>query len=192
MGTPTPVGERCDDWSEDWRRRVTALDLDAAIIQFGQWDVANRRLPGDDVWRHVGDPTYDEYVRSELREAVAALSSDGASVLWLTSPHVEMERSVVPRPARPYPSSDPARMDRWNELVREVAAERPDVVTVIDLAAHLRSRPAGEMDPGLRPDGVHVSEEASGEVAAWLGPQVVEALRGASAQTRSQSFQTGS
>ena len=175
-GTPRPVLEGCDDWPDRWRRRVRELAVDAAVVQFGPWDVADRRLPGDDRWRHVGDPVYDEFLRGELREAVAVLSSSGAKVLWLTSPRVEMERSLVPRPPAPHPSSDPARMDRLNELVREVAAEHPDVVRVLDLAAHLRARPGGELDPSLRPDGVHVSEEASGEVAAWLGPQIVAAL----------------
>lgn len=67
-------------------------------------------------------------------------------------------------------------MARLNALIREVASERPDVVEVIDLAAHLRRVSGYELDPSLRPDGVHLSEAASIELASWLGPQVIEAL----------------
>jgi hypothetical protein len=182
-GTARPVLEGCDDWPRRWRARAGELELAGALLQIGPWDVADRRLPGDDEWRHIGDPVYDEFLKSEMHEAVDALTSSGAVVLWLTSPRVEMERSVVPRPTRSFPASEPARMDRLNELIREVAAERPDEVRVIDVAAHLRALPGGEMDPTVRPDGVHVSEEASGPLAQWLAPEILAALEDAAART---------
>jgi peptidoglycan/LPS O-acetylase OafA/YrhL len=175
-GTPRPVLDECRDWPQRWRRQVADLDLDAAVIQIGPWDTADRRLPGERTWRHLGQPDYDAIVKDQIRTAVDVLSSSGAKVLWLTSPHVEMERAVVPRPTRPAPSSDPARMDRLNALVREVAAERPDTVRVIDVAAHLRAGPGGEMDPAIRPDGVHVSEAAAVDLADWLAPELLAAL----------------
>lgn len=183
-GTARPVLDGCDDWPRRWRARAAELDLDGALLQIGPWDVADRRLPGDDEWRHIGDPVYDAFLKSEMHEAVDALTSAGAVVLWLTSPRVEMERSVVPRPARSFPASEPARMDRLNELIREVAAERPHEVWVIDVAAHLRAGPDGEMDPAIRPDGVHVSEEASGPLAQWLAPAILAALEDAAPRTR--------
>jgi hypothetical protein len=175
-GTPRPVRAECEDWPSRWRARVAELDLDGAILQVGPWDVADRRLPGESTWRHLGQPELDAVVKAEMRDAVDALSSSGARVLWLTSPVVDMNRAVVPRPTTPAPSSDPARMARLNELIAEVAAERPDVVRVIDVAAHLRERPAGELDPAIRPDGVHLTEEAAVDLAAWLGPEVLAAL----------------
>jgi hypothetical protein len=50
-------------------------------------------------------------------------------------------------------------------------------MVVIDLAGHLRSLPGGEMDAALRPDGVHFSEQASGELVHWLAPAIVDAVR---------------
>lgn len=178
-GTARPVLDGCDDWPRRWRARAEELDLDGALLQIGPWDVADRRLPGDDEWRHIGDPVYDAFLKSEMHEAVDALTSSGAVVLWLTSPRVEMERSVVPRPTRSFPASEPVRMERLNDLIREVAAERPDEVWVIDVAAHLRAGPGGELDPSIRPDGVHVSEEASGPLAQWLAPAILAALEDA-------------
>jgi len=86
---------------------------------------------------------------------------------------------MVPPPERPFPASDPARMDRLNQLIAEVAAERPAVVRVIDVAGHLRSLPGGELDPRLRPDGVHLTEDASEEIVGWLGPEVVAGAKSA-------------
>jgi hypothetical protein len=185
-GTARPVLDGCDDWPRRWRARAAELDLDGALLQIGPWDVADRRLPGDDEWRHIGDPVYDAFLKAEMHEAVDALTSSGAVVLWLTSPRVDMERSVVPRPTRSFPASEPARMDRLNALIREVAAERPDEVRVIDVAAHLRAGPGGEMDPTIRPDGVHVSEEASGPLAQWLAPAILAALEDAGATSDGQ------
>jgi hypothetical protein len=175
-GVPRPVRDECRDWPDRWRQEVRDLRLDGALVQVGPWDTADRRLPRETAWRHLGQPDYDAVVKADLRLAVDALSSSGATVLWLTSPRVEMERTLVPRPPSPVPSSDPARMARLNELIAEVAAERPDVVKVIDLAAHLRASPGGELDPAVRPDGVHVSEAASGPLADWLGPEILAAL----------------
>jgi len=98
----------------------------------------------------------------------------------MTSPRIELGRTTVPPPA--FPASDPGRMDRLNELVAEVAAERPDVVRVIDVAGHLRGLPGGELDPRLRPDGVHLTEDASEEIIGWLGPELVAAAESALGQ----------
>ena len=48
-----------------------------------------------------------------------------------------------------------ARMDRLHELQRQVAAERPDTVRILDLAGWVGDRAE---DRSLRPDGLHFSE----------------------------------
>jgi len=63
-------------------------------------------------------------------------------------------------------------MDRLNEIVEQVASER-EGVPVVDLAGYLQSLLGGEMDPALRPDGVHFTPETAVEVAAWLGPELL-------------------
>ena len=44
----------------------------------------------------------------------------------------------------PGPSACPERLDRWNELLREVAAANPGAVSVIDLDGWLASLGEGE------------------------------------------------
>jgi lysophospholipase L1-like esterase len=63
-----------------------------------------------------------------------------------------------------------------NGIIRQVVAERPQVV-LVDLAGHLASIPGADTDQAMRPDGVHFSPDASAEMAAWFGPLVVAAAR---------------
>jgi peptidoglycan/LPS O-acetylase OafA/YrhL len=164
----------CERWPARWRAIAHDDELDAAIVQVGPWDVSDRVVDGRTT--HIGEPAYDELLEAEMQRAVDALSADGAVVVWLTAPHIDFGRGAAGLPKTSVDHiSDPARMDRLNELIRKVDAARPEMV-VVDLAAHLRSLPGGEMDPDLRPDGVHFSEEASKTLAGWLVDEVKQAV----------------
>ncbi|HEX8803693.1 MAG TPA: acyltransferase family protein, partial [Acidimicrobiales bacterium] len=177
------VGEAdpaCDNWEQVLPgnidpRRERYGHMDFAFIQTGPWDVTDRQLPGDDTWRAPGDPVYDAYVRSEFGELTDLLLHHGLTVVWVIAPHIEVGKLESPPPDPPYPESDPARIDRLNEIIREVADEREGVVT-IDLQGYLASLPGGEMDERLRPDGVHFEVDSAVEVADWLGPELLRVL----------------
>jgi peptidoglycan/LPS O-acetylase OafA/YrhL len=160
----------CDAWADRWAQARVEGQPDMAVVQVGPWDVADRRLPGDDTWRAPGDAVYDDFLRSEMVEAIDVLSADGALVVWVTSPAIgpgESGNEIERRGS----ASDPARMARFNELMREAAAERPEDAIVVDLAEYLTGRPD---DVRLRPDGVHFSWATAEEVARdWLGPTLV-------------------
>jgi hypothetical protein len=67
-------------------------------------------------------------------------------------------------------------MDRLNEIIRRVADERPSAV-MVDLPAYLSDQPGGEMDEGLRSDGVHFDLETAYEVSTnWLGQAVLDGI----------------
>jgi hypothetical protein len=109
-----------------------------------------------------------------MNRAVDALSANGNVVVWLTSPRIEFGRGQQGIDGD-HPINDPRRMDRLNELIRQVDADRDEMV-VLDLVTYLRSLPGDEMDPALRPDGVHFSEEASTDLVDWLGPAIIDAV----------------
>jgi hypothetical protein len=69
---------------------------------------------------------------------------------------------------------DPARMERLNEIAAEIASTRPQM-HLVDLAGYVAR--LGAEDERVRPDGVHFTVEAATEVAGWLGPQVLSAIR---------------
>jgi hypothetical protein len=178
----TESNEECNAWPDRWSALAQSLDLEAAVVQIGPWDVSDRKIDG--VWTHIGDPAYDARVIEELNRAVDALSAGGSLVIWLTAPHIDFGRGQTGLSKDSIANiSEPDRIDRLNQLIASVDAARPEMI-VIDLAGYLRSLPGGEMDPTLRPDGVHFSEEASGRLATWLAAAIIDAVRWAQRQQR--------
>ena len=167
-----PTNPECDAWPTRWPAVLTKRPADVAVIMVGPWDITDRVIPNDDQWRAPGDPVYDQYLKGEMEAAVDLLSSRVGMVVWLTNPLLDFGRADNPPPATPYPVSDPARTHRYNEILHEVAAERP-ALHVVDLAAWMRTLPGGELDPNIRPDGVHFSKPGAVEVAGWLGPELL-------------------
>jgi hypothetical protein len=120
---------------------------DLNVVLDAPWDVSDRRIPGDDTWRSFGDPVYDDWFRGEMLDAVDLLSSQGGTVVWLTSPQV---------------SNRPERTDRLNQLIESLPTLRPGKVEIIDLAGYLH-----QIDPDgkLRTDHVHLTPAAARDVA---------------------------
>jgi hypothetical protein len=152
----------CDEWPDRWASIVAAEQLDVALVQAGPWDVTERQLPGRDEWVHIGDEAFDSLLRAEMDLAVDVLAGGGATVVWLTTPHF----TYATDPG--HPVNDPARVDRLNELVRELDRRRPEV-EVLDVAPRIEA-----MGDAARPDGVHLTDEAAAELAPWLAGRIVE------------------
>lgn len=191
-----PVVEVDNCWETPWAEGIERIKPDVAVVMAGVWDVTDRWLPGDDPKsdppRYPGDPTYDEYLLNELLAATDLLSAKGAKVVWLTSPYVELgmidgelpevtyQRAYTDAQGRRhYVGSDPARMDRFNELIKQVPELRPGVAAVVDLEGFLSQQASGPVTPDLKPDGVHFTEQGAIAVAdGWLGDQLVGTIRG--------------
>ena len=171
--------EHCVDRDEAWAEAIARSNPEIAVVSEGPWEVADRKLPDDEQWRHLGDPVLDAYLREEILGAVDLLAARGTLVIWLTSPDVELRSRYSGRPPNPpYPGSDPARMARFNELVTELPALRPGRVRVVDLAAYMRARPNGSLDPDYRSDGVHLSGEGGLRLAReWLADELMRVYR---------------
>jgi hypothetical protein len=127
-----------------------AVRPDIAVVEVGAFDVADRLLAGDSHWRAPGDPIYDSYLKSEMLQATDVFLSRGIHVVWLTSPDIDDQVDLPPGATGP--ENDPARTTRFNEILHEVATERPGL-KVVDLADWVRRWPRGPFDPALRPDG---------------------------------------
>ena len=162
---------RCEGWPALRAEEVSRFDPDVAVQLVGRWDVLDRMHDG--YWTHVGEPGYDDYLRSEMNRSVDVLSARGAKVILLTAP------CFGPR-ERPdggiWPENDPARVDAFNQIVRDVAAGRPDVVRVIDFEAMVC--PGGQYVAGidgvpLRYDGIHIDPAAGPYLTPRLLPDIV-------------------
>ena len=161
--TPVTGWDPACDWTQRWPDTVAADGgLDVAVVLTGNWDVAGRRVPAlGEQWRTVGDPVYDDWLRSEIAGAADALHGAGAThVLWLTLP--------APGGTAPNP-----RVERFDELVAEVAADRswmrrPDLAGYIDALGP-------DHDP--RPDGMHVTMGTTARVSLdWLDAVILDAV----------------
>lgn len=158
------------DWGTRFPGLVEDQRPDVVVLTSGIWDVVDRRFPGDDRWRHIGEPEVDSFILREFVAAIDVLGSTGASVVLLTYPHFQ---AGADQGFTDLPESDPARVDRLNDLMRQAAAERPGVARVIDLQGWYAQQPGGEGDLSRRPDGLHFSDEYVPTVGAWLGPQLL-------------------
>ncbi|MEO2167157.1 MAG: SGNH hydrolase domain-containing protein [bacterium] len=171
--------EHCRERTSAWRASITRDQPDIALVLYGTWEVCDRKLPGENVWRHPGDPILDEELRKEMLDAVDMLSAKGALVVWLTHPVNEVrDLGSGDAPATSYPESDPLRMARLNDLIRELPESRPEKVQILDLAAYMRTLPGGELDKDYRPDGIHYSPEGTLRLAHdWLEAETVRLYR---------------
>jgi hypothetical protein len=182
-----------DCWSEEWARNAAAAQPELAVVLSGLWDLTDRRIPGDDEYRSVGDPVYDEWLSGEMDEAAELLIASGAEVVWLTTPKIEFGQEDGVPPADQHPASEPGRAEAMNELIRGVAERHPGDVHVLDLQAYLQSTPGGEMDPSIRPDGVHYTTPSATAVGEqWLGPALLGLWQQLVAQGQVQATPTPS
>ncbi|MGH3549631.1 MAG: acyltransferase family protein [Pseudonocardiaceae bacterium] len=165
----------CAGWAQLLQRAATTNGVDVVMILVGRWETMDRVRNGK--WTHLGDPSFDDYARGELDRAVGIAASGGARVVLATEPYNH-------RGERPdgelWPEDEPDRVDRWNALLREVAAEHPDTVQVIELGARLC--PEGDFTKkvdgiAVRSDGVHLTPEGVHWLAPWLLPQLAAAAR---------------
>lgn len=164
------MGDRCD-WAAPatWAAALADARPDVVLMVSGIWEVADRLLPGDSEWRHVGDPTFDHYLVSEWLAAIDYISSQGATVVMTTYPHFQAGRD---QGFTDLPESDPARVDRLNQLIHQVAALRPGIAGVVDFQGWLAAQPGGEFDEAKRDDGLHFKDTYLPTIGGWIGPQL--------------------
>ncbi len=175
LGTPHTNYPGCDVWDQRWRAGVNADDPDVSVILLDRWELMDRRLNG--TYQHVGEPAYDAYLAGELNTAISVVSARGAAVVLLTAPYTH-------RMERPdgglYPEDQPARVDAWNRLLRQVAAARH--ATVLDLNKLICPNGTFTWSIGglqVRSDGLHFTPGAVQQIIApWLLPLVARIAAG--------------
>lgn len=147
----------CPEWPTRWAQAVEAQQPNITQLVTGSWEVTDALLPGADEFSAIGDPVVDDFIRSELLTAVDVLGKDGAMVLLVLWPQFADSVATSSSPGE-RAKGDPARMRRLHELMREVAAQRPDSVRILDLQSILADR---LQDVDLRPDGIHIPADAA-------------------------------
>ena len=161
----------CDAWATRWPAALDRNHTDVAVV-LSQWELFDHQKPGDTVFRHMGDPVWDDYVRSEYLAANDALASRGVLVVWLTIPYYGHVQDDLLSPGQ-LRAHDPARVDRLNQIIRDVVAARPDSARLVDLASWANPR---SQDVSLRSDGIHFNIGKEDDVVrSFLGPAIIDA-----------------
>lgn len=161
-----PVPEGCA-FDTAWLEPLATAQPEIAVVELGAWDLVARRLPGDQEWRRIGDPVYDEYLRGEMEAANELLLQTAERVVWVLQP---------PPVASTRDEDDPIfdELPLWNDMIVDVFDDHPDV-GFVDLEDWMASTPDGVDSLRLRPDGTHFTRLTSVEVATWLAPAILEA-----------------
>jgi len=137
------------------------------VVVGGTADLSDRILPGDDEWSHVGQPAYDEWLSAEFAGFVDAIAGDETTVMWFTIPDVNPPYIAGETGQPPFVESDPARTDRYNELIREYAAGDARV-EVVEFADAVKAHEGGQFEPSMRPDGAHIDLKHAPELLAFI------------------------
>ena len=125
----------------------------------------------------IFDAEFAAYVTDQVDQSLVVAGRSGAAVALLTAPYY---RGAERPDGGQWPENDPLRVDRFNDIVREVAARHPEVL-LVDLGRH--TNPSGRFTATIdgvrmRRDGVHYTIQACRWFAPWLGPQLRQIASG--------------
>ncbi|MBN2623714.1 MAG: acyltransferase family protein [Acidimicrobiales bacterium] len=168
----------CDGFGPRLPHLLDQADADVVVVVPGVGDLAAREI--DQQWLHLGDPVYDSWLRQHLTDLADTLARADAPVLWATSLHVRVPPAGdLEGDWTDVAENDPARVDRFNDILRDVADR--EGFTVIDLDAWGHQLARGEFNPGVRAEGGDLTEDGAVRAAGWLVPKVFE-VTGAGAE----------
>lgn len=145
---------RCADWEQRWADAARSSEADLALVVIGAWDVFDHEVDG--VTIPFASAEGDERFVSGVERGIEVLRAEGVHVALLEIPcmrPIDVDGAGVP--ALPERAED-WRVAHLNDLLRRVAADRPEAVTFVPGPAQWCADPVVGNDPGYRWDGVHV------------------------------------
>jgi peptidoglycan/LPS O-acetylase OafA/YrhL len=145
---------------------------DVALLMVSMRDVEDRIWDDAEGLLAPFDPRFRERLSADYAAMADRLSAAGVSrIAWV----------LAPIPAAPFVGEqrkmlDPARYEVQYDVIRELAADRPGVVRVLDLDGWLRA--AGKSaDARVRPDGIHWELSAAYSLSAdYIVPELLSAM----------------
>ncbi len=154
-----------------YRSWVAQFDPDV-VVYLARSDTLDTERDG--TWQHLNEPGFDRWTESRFEQAVAVLSSQGAHVVFLTSPFY---KSGELPDGEPLPENDPLRVATDNRLMSVAAAQDPQLSSVFNLGAMLspgqRFTPQVDGVPIRCSDGIHLTVAGGQWVGARLLPELV-------------------
>ena len=175
-GSELPWGRGCANSTLDYLDGAVRQDQPTTVLWLSTWETLGRIIDGKLV--EFGTPAFDAALLTEFEETRVHLTSGGAHVVLITNaPRAEHSDTVFNIP------DETSRTEHLNQLYKTFAAQHPESVTVVDLAAIVcpSGPPCPEFVDGvrLRPrDGGHYE----GDGPAWVAPRLLNAVSAAVAK----------
>jgi len=165
-----PPGPGGETWMAYWRQRIAQTHPQVVVLLAGRWETLDRTTP-QGRWTSILDPSYRAYLRRMLELAVQVATSGGATMVIETSPCFDTGEQPD---GEPWPSDAPIRVELYNRLVEQVAAEHPGRVVVQHLHALVcpGGRYLASLDgiPLREPDGIHFTFQGPPDAGTVLAP----------------------
>ena len=185
-GSPFTPGESlpAQPWPYQWLSAMNEVKPNVVVLLAGRWEVSDREYQGQ--WTNILNPVFAAYVKQQLNKASQLVTKTGAHMVFLTAPCTN--EGEQPDGA-PWPEDSLKRLDIYNQLVRQVAAEYPTTDSVVDLFA--ASCPGGRYSTSIhgvavrRSDGVHFTVAGGQYLAPLIMPPIVAAGKAQAAATGS-------
>jgi peptidoglycan/LPS O-acetylase OafA/YrhL len=182
-GVVYPANLNCGTWQKGWSKDIAEIHPEVDGLLIGRFELDDHLYQG--TWMHVGQPVWDHHLTLELDQAVTILSAGGARVILYTFPYIDppLEQSN----GSIYPENDPARVDAWNRLLRQVAASNPKTVTLMNLNKTLdpEGHYTATVDGVLvrrADDGIHLTTAGG----VWLQPRLLPQVGQLGLEVRAQ------
>lgn len=157
----------CSDVATRWANVAAGNEL--TLVTLGAWEVFDVRI--DDVLYELGTPNHDALVTTGLRDGVDALLATGTEVVLLEVPCFDPidGGGLIAKPER----GDRTRTDHITSLIRQVADDYDDGVTVMSPPSEFCDDPAISGDANLRWDGVHYGPLGGAFIWGRLEPELL-------------------
>ncbi len=161
----------CQPWTAAWRDWVVQFKPNVVVLLAGGTEVYDRIYKGHTT--NILSPAFAAYVKASLEKAVRIATAHGQLMVLMTAPcfdHGEQPNGT------PWPTDNPARVAKYDSLLREVAAEHPGHVYVQDLHSYVC--PGNKYTETLdgvqirKPDGVHFAL-GKGTGGDFLAPAIL-------------------
>ena len=171
------VAEVCGWWADpesSWAKAVAQFDADVVIVHDGINAIPDRYRNEWGSWYRPGEPPFNEWITEEYRLLFEAVAPFGERAILLNTPCANWQKLS----GWETQIDADSRVLTMNGIIYQDVARRADVV-IGDLHGELcpNGRYSSEVEgvENGRPDGMHLSDEASYRLARrWLGPMAFE------------------
>jgi len=190
LGGPSRTRRICDNWQRGFERPLDEHRPDLVLVYSAGFDLHDRKLDSWTEPRAIGDPVYDQWMRSEYEAATALFSRDGARVVWISPLCLGMKPGLK----RNSPL-DPKRTRLLTNNVVKPLARESRTADYLDLYHEVCPNDEFTNEfagiSNFRPDGIHFSERGRIWVGRWVGERLVTLFEAAAHETSRQRRESG-